>query len=338
VKLAIGERRRIVYVGLTRARDALYVTATREEATARDVGANGVEDHDHFAEILGWALANAQSASVVEAEQLELPVMRAANGQVDGGPAVVSAVLDRLEQLRPEEAEATTAPAREVELSFSQLHDFELCPVRYRFSQVWRVPAPPDELQPRHVQAMGSTELGSAVHAALASWHMSGGDLLGIYSGPEAGREMLAQYLTHPLATAKTLAVEVGFNMRIGTTRVKGLVDRICELDGQAVLIDYKTNASLDARLIEAYSTQLRLYGLAAHRGLLPGASAPRLVLFAMRRGDAREVTPDDAGVEAMVRAAAARISVGDFSLGPEHADRPCSLCAFRPICPDRRA
>ena len=338
VKLAIGERRRIVYVGLTRARDALYVTATREEATARDVGANGVEDHDHFAEILGWALANAQSASVVEAEQLELPVMRAANGQVDGGPAVVSAVLDRLEQLRPEEAEATTAPAREVELSFSQLHDFELCPVRYRFSQVWRVPAPPDELQPRHVQAMGSTELGSAVHAALASWHMSGGDLLGIYSGPEAGREMLAQYLTHRLAIAKTLAVEVGFNMRIGTTRVKGLVDRICELDGQAVLIDYKTNASLDARLIEAYSTQLRLYGLAAHRGLLPGASAPRLVLFAMRRGDAREVTPDDAGVEAMVRAAAARISVGDFSLGPEHADRPCSLCAFRPICPDRRA
>jgi RecB family exonuclease len=126
--------------------------------------------------------------------------------------------------------------------------------------------------------------------------------------------------------------------MRIGTTRVKGLVDRICELDGQAVLIDYKTNASLDARLIEAYSTQLRLYGLAAHRGLLPGASAPRLVLFAMRRGDAREVTPDDAGVEAMVRAAAARISVGDFSLGPEHADRPCSLCAFRPICPDRTA
>jgi ATP-dependent exoDNAse (exonuclease V) beta subunit len=30
VKLAIGERRRIVYVGLTRAKDALYVTATRE--------------------------------------------------------------------------------------------------------------------------------------------------------------------------------------------------------------------------------------------------------------------------------------------------------------------
>jgi DNA helicase-2/ATP-dependent DNA helicase PcrA len=338
VALAIGERRRIVYVGLTRAKDALYVTATRDEPSAREVGANGLENHDHFAEILSWALANPESAAIVEAEQLELPAMRAAwNGHVDGGSAVVSAVLDRLEQLQPRLVESPVAEPREVVLSFSQLHDFEVCPVRYRFSQVWRVPAPPDELQPRHVKAIGSTELGSAVHAALASWHMSGGDLLELYSGPEAGREMLARYLTHPLAAAKTMAVEVGFNMRIGTTRVRGLIDRICELDGKTVLVDYKTNASLDAGLIEAYSVQLRLYGLAARRGLVPGGPEPKLLLFDMRRGDAMPVAADDAGVEARVESAAARISAGDFSLGPEHAQRPCNICAFRPICPDRR-
>jgi RecB family exonuclease len=301
------------------------------------VGANGVEDHDHFAEILSWALANPQSASVVEAEQLELPVMRAANGHVDGGAGVVSAVLDRLEQLQPRQAEVAPR-ATEVELSFSQLHDFEVCPVRYRFSQVWRVPAPPDELQPRHVRAVGSTELGSAVHTALAEWHLNGGDLLEMYAGPEAGRDMLARYLTHPLAAAQTIAVEVGFNMRIGATRVRGLVDRICELDGKPVLVDYKTNASLDATLIEAYSVQLRLYGLAAHRGLVPGGAEPRLVLFDMRRGEAMDVARDDAGVEARVESAAARIAAGDFSLRPEHAKRPCHICAFRPICPDRRA
>jgi DNA helicase-2/ATP-dependent DNA helicase PcrA len=338
VALAIGERRRIVYVGLTRAKDALYVTATREEPSAREVGANGLENHDHFAEILSWALANPESAAIVEAEQLELPAMRAAwNGHVDGGSAVVSAVLDRLEQLQPRHAESPVAEPREVVLSFSQLHDFEVCPVRYRFSQVWRVPAPPDELQPRHVQAIGSTELGSAVHAALASWHAAGGNLLNLYTGPEAGREMLTRYLTHPLAAAKTLAVEVAFNMRIGTTRVRGLVDRICELDGQTVLVDYKTNASLDAKLLEAYSVQLRLYGVAARRGLVPGGAEPRLLLFDIRRGEMRNVTPDDAGVEARVRAAAARIADGDFSLSPEHADRPCNLCAYRPICTDAR-
>jgi len=335
VALAIGERRRIVYVGLTRARDSLYVTATRDEPSAHEVGAGGAEQDDHFAEILSWALAHPESASVVEAEQLELPGSRATNGQAAGDPAVVSAVLDRMEQLRPGIVETPAEAPPQVELSFSQLHDFEVCPVRYRFSQVWRVPAPPDEIQPRHVQAMGSTELGAAVHEALAVWHRDGGDLLGQYRGPEPGREMLARYMGQPLAAARTLAVEVGFNMNVGGARVRGQVDRVCELDGELCLVDYKTNADLDASLMTAYSTQLRLYAIAAGRGLLPGGSSPRLVLFDMRRGESHDISPDGAGVEAKVLAASRLIAAGDFSLRPEHAARPCSLCAFRPICPD---
>ncbi len=335
VALAIGERRRIVYVGLTRAKDSLYVTATRDEPSAHDVGANGAEQDDHFAEILSWALAHPEAASVVEAEQLELPVSRIANGRAAGDPAVVAAVLDRMEQLRPLIVTARSEAPPPVELSFSQLHDFEVCPVRYRFSQVWRVPVPPDELQPRQVQAIGSTELGAAVHEALAVWHRDGGDLLGLYRGPELGREMLERYMGQPLAAARTLAVEVGFNMNLGGARVRGLVDRICELDGELYLVDYKTNASLDASLMHAYSTQLRLYAIAARRGLLPGGPSPRLVLFDMRRGERHDISPDDEGVEAKVLAASQLIATGDFGLRPEHAARPCSLCAFRPICPD---
>ena len=337
VALAIGERRRIVYVGLTRARDALYVTATREEQAVHEVGANGLEDHDHFAEILSWALAHPESATVVEAEQLELPVPRAANGQVRDDSSVVAAVLDRLEKIKPAGAPEPAGPPMQVELSFSQLHAFELCPVRYRFAHLWRVPAPPDELQPAHVRAAGSTELGAAVHEALAAWHNTGGDLLALYRGPEAGREMLARYVHHPLAAAKTLAVEAGFNMAIGATRVRGLVDRVCEVDGRAALVDFKTNATLDAALIEAYAMQLRIYGVAARRGLLPGGRDPRLILFDMRRGVLHDVAPDDAAVEQRVRDAAQRIGAGDFALGAEHAQRPCQLCAYRSICPDAR-
>jgi len=153
VALAIGERRRIVYVGLTRAKDLLYVTATREEPSARELGANGFEEDDHFAEILSWGLAHPESASIVEAEQLELPVMRLPNGRVADDPAVVASVLDRLEQIRRSAAESPAPAPDTVELSFSQLHDFELCPLRYRFSHVWKVPAAPDELQPAHVRA-----------------------------------------------------------------------------------------------------------------------------------------------------------------------------------------
>ena len=337
VALAIGERRRIVYVGLTRARDALYVTATREEPTPREVGANGIEEHDHFAEILRWALANPESASVVEAEQLELPVPGAANGEAREDPAIVSAVLDRLDQMQA----GVTRPVHEtktrLELSFSQLHEFDVCPVRYRFSQVWGVPAPPDELQPRHITAIGSTELGTSVHEALAAWHISGGDLLASYRGPEAGREMLRRYLAHPLAGARTLAVEAGFNMHVGDIRVRGRVDQVCVIAGRTVLIDFKTNAALDPALLRAYELQLRMYGRAAHRGLLPGGTDPSLILFDLRHGLRHDVAPDDAEVEQRIGAAGERITAGDFRLGPEHAMRPCQLCAYRPICADQR-
>ena len=334
VSLAIGERRRIVYVGLTRTKDALYVTATREEQSSREVE---LGDHDHFAEILSWALAHPESASVMEAEQLELPVVRVADAAHTDDAAVVTAVLDRLERMRPRQEARAHETLHSVELSFSQLHDFETCPVRYRFRHVWRVPAPPDDMLPLFVQAAGSSELGASVHAALAAWHSDGGDLLGLYHGPDAGKAMLAAYLAHPLASAPTLGVEIEFHMRLGHASVRGFVDRVCAVDGRPVLVDYKTNATLDARLIEAYSTQLRLYAVAARRGLVPGGPEPRLALFDMRRASLIEVTPDDGAVESRIAAATARISAGDFELGPEHADRPCHLCAFRPICADAR-
>ena len=334
VKLAIGERRRIVYVGLTRAKDSLFVTATREEQSARDVE---MGDQDHFAEILSWALAHPEAANVVEAEQLEL-LPGPASVKAANGAGVVAAVLDRMEAIQPRRSAAIALAPPGVQLSFSQLHDFEICPVRYRFSQVWRVPAPPDDLLPRFARAAGATELGASVHTALAAWHSGGGDLLTLYQGPELGREMLQSYMAHPLASARTLGVEVEFNLRVGGTRVRGIVDRICELEGRTVLIDYKTNATMDPALIEAYTVQLRLYSLAAGRGLLPGGAGPRLILFDLRRSRDIEVVADDAAVSARVSAVSDRIAGGDFALGPANAQRPCTMCAYRPICPDARS
>jgi ATP-dependent exoDNAse (exonuclease V) beta subunit len=339
VELAFQERRRAVYVALTRARDLLYVSASRPEAELADVSADA---DDHFAEILEWALAHPQAARVVRAEQLELPGAGLAIARDDEpAAATVERVMARLARLQRGASgpEPEPAPHPPVQLSFSQLHQFEVCPVRYRFQQVWRVPGPPDELLPQAARRGGGADLGAAVHRALDAWHTTGGDLLERYEGPQTGRRMLTDYLAHPLASARTLGAEVEFNLRLGERiRLKGLVDRVCEDEGGVVLIDYKTNARLDARLREAYATQLRLYGLAARRGLLPGGDGdPRLVLFDLRHGEAIEVAPDADAAERRVLDAGARIAGGDFELRPEHADRPCFLCAFRPLCPSRR-
>src|SRR5205823_3306700 len=99
VKLAREERRRTVYVALTRAEDLVYISATREEPSALDIVAEAADDH--YAELVEWARANPEQAAVIEAEQLELPQLLPAVPPKDGGARVVAEVLERLELLVP---------------------------------------------------------------------------------------------------------------------------------------------------------------------------------------------------------------------------------------------
>jgi len=153
----------------------------------------------------------------------------------------------------------------------------------------------------------------------------------------ERGLEMLARYRANPLAAAATLGTELEFTLRLDGVRVRGAVDRVAELGGGSVLVDYKTNRNLDGRLRDAYATQLRLYALAAGQGLLPGGPEPRLVLFHLPSGEAMEITPDPEAARQRVLKAAAAIRAGAFELGPEHASRPCFACAYRPACSHAR-
>ena len=341
IAVAREERRRMVYVALTRARDRVYVSASRQEESPE---ALEPEADDFFAEITRWALLFPEAAAIVQSEQLPLPVANGAHAEGRADRAAVEAVMARLERLRTDPSPAGREGVGDTEglvhLSFSDLHQYELCPVRYRYRSVWQVPAPPDELLPPPLRALGSTDLGRAVHEALAAWHLGrDGDPAALYTGPEPGRELLERYAAHPLAAAFTLGAEVEFNLRLRGARLRGLVDRVCTYEGRLTLVDFKTNARLDAALLAAYSTQLRLYGLAAAEGLLPGGAVPdpRLILFDLRHCEAIEVSPDHSAVRALAEDIAARIAAGDFGLGPEHAGRPCQLCAYRPVCPSAR-
>ena len=84
------------------------------------------------------------------------------------------------------------------------------------------LPGASDDLLPQSARRGGS-ELGAAVHRALDAWHTAGGDLLEIYAGPDAGREMLRAYLDHPLARAATYGTELEFNLRLGQARERNL-------------------------------------------------------------------------------------------------------------------
>jgi hypothetical protein len=257
-------------------------------------------------------------------------------------------LIDRVEILAEAETNTVALPAPAVRLSFSHLHTFEICPVRYELSEVLGLPTIADELLARPARRGGS-KLGSAIHAALGAWHRSqGGDLLDIFDGlaePYAitdqemkdGRAMMNLYLAHPLSTAPTLGVEVEFNLRLEGVELRGFVDRICELDGRSWLLDYNTSRDAGRVLLNTYSTQLRLYEVAAKEGLLPGGPTPVLSLFRLRTGDAIRVESNPNDARARVGRAVAAIRSGRFELGPEHADRPCFTCSYSPICSQSR-
>ncbi|MGH7776440.1 MAG: PD-(D/E)XK nuclease family protein, partial [Candidatus Dormibacterales bacterium] len=195
----------------------------------------------------------------------------------------------------------------------------------------------------------GAASAGAALHEALRAWHggvapdlgAAFGELAGLHGLDEPaaaeGRRMLEAYQGHPLARASTLGVELEFNLLVGEVRLRGVVDRVCETPEGTALVDYKSNRRLEGGLLSAYSTQLRLYRLAAERGLLPGGRHPRLLLFDLRRGREIPVQPDSEAAAARVEAAAADIAAGRFELGPEHAERPCFACAYRRLCPSAR-
>ncbi|MDQ6771685.1 MAG: ATP-dependent helicase, partial [Candidatus Dormibacteraeota bacterium] len=110
--LARQERRRAVYVALTRARDLLYVSATRTETDAAAVEA---EADDHFAELLAWALEHPLAARVIGGgEQLELPGAAAGSPAPDIPTVDVGAVVDRLGRLSELETRLAAGRGREV--------------------------------------------------------------------------------------------------------------------------------------------------------------------------------------------------------------------------------
>ena len=350
-QLARAERRRVMYVGMTRAADLLYVSASRSEASVDDVAQGemlGESQDDYFAEVAAWALGRPGAARIISAEQLGLPALEPSPVVAAPDPGTLLDLARRARRLGAASAAPEPVPSGPVRLSFSQLQQFEICPLRYRYREVWRVPAAPDELLPAAARGSDSAAVGAAVHEALRAWHGSGGDLPGIFaelaglygleeSAVRAGVEMLGGYLRHPLAQAPTLGTEIEFNLLVGGARLRGIVDRICETPSGTALVDYKTNRRLDTALVAAYSTQLRLYRLAAERGLLPGGRRPRLLIFDVRQG--REIPVEPASEEAAERVAAAAgaIEAGRFELGPEHAGRPCFACAYRRVCPGAR-
>jgi DNA helicase-2/ATP-dependent DNA helicase PcrA len=259
----LEEERRLFYVGMTRAREALYFAAA-------DYYGEGKREKR-----LSPFIFEALSDRMVSSEL----------------PALSSKQLSFLDYSVPEEpAAVSTRPPLHIDyLSFSQIDTFKTCPLHYRLKYIFKVPTPPS----------ASQSFGSSIHAAIKRFYESvlSGEkpterliykcLEDNWLGEgftskshekkffEKGKIYLSGFLKEGFNTKSLpLLMEQQFTVPIISKdkkerplRIGGKIDRMDKLPGGGVeIIDYKTGATIPTQKEVDNNLQLSFYAMAATR------------------------------------------------------------------------
>jgi DNA helicase-2/ATP-dependent DNA helicase PcrA len=229
-------------------------------------------------------------------------------------------------------------------LSASDIDTYRLCPLKYKFARVFRIPQEPSVNQ----------RFGILVHQVLERYHSQGGtshetlmDLFDVgwrRSGlgdsndeqqfRERGVAALRRYWEVEQASqSEPVSFERSFAFKLGPHLLRGRVDRVDRLpDGRHELIDYKTGRPKSGLELRE-DVQLSLYQMGAREswGLETSAQSYYYVL------DAEKVPVEHSEEElGRVRDTVAEIAGGitrqEFDPTPSY--EICSFCDYRILCP----
>ena len=321
----LEEERRLFYVGMTRAKQHLFLTRARDYGTKRE-----------------W------KRSRFVAEALALPKAEEERPWRAAAEAVIYRVAP------PPEIERDLAVQVDTPLSLShyKIDDYLTCPLKYKYVHILRVPVLRDQ----------AVAYGAALHRAVQAYNnrrlqgqtMSSQELIDAFEAhwvnegfisrehEEArlreGRDALTQFHAFAEGVEPPTFVEKRFRFQIGQDTVTGFLDRVDERDGEVAIIDYKSSMVRDRKEAgkEAReSQQLALYALAYRESI--GRLADRVELHFLTPGGvvvgrALKGEKELDRATDRIRAAATGIRAGLFQATP--SPWVCGFCAFRTICP----
>jgi DNA helicase-2/ATP-dependent DNA helicase PcrA len=258
----LQEERRLFYVAMTRARDKLFLTASKFYAE----GKRERKLSPFISEALGDEVVNkAIKKNNVYQNSQQLSLLDVFNS-------------NHMEDKKIEVSVPTIAPL--TYLSYSQLQTFETCPLHYKLRYILNVPTPPSP----------ALSYGLSVHNSLRDFsqeikidsHISPQlmhDLLtknwikqGYVSRNheqkafEQADKMLQNFAEKTLLSPpQTIAVELPFNFWLNKLKIGGRIDRVDQLaDGRIEIIDYKTGSNIPDEKKMKEDFQLTFYALAA--------------------------------------------------------------------------
>ena len=229
-------------------------------------------------------------------------------------------------------------------LSASDIETYRLCPLKYKFARVFRIPQEPTINQRfgivvhqvlERFHAGGGGSLDSLMQLFEASWRRSGfGDSNDDLQFREKAVAALTRYWELDQKRAgKPVWFERGFSFKLGPHLVRGRVDRVDELpDGSFELIDYKTGRPKSEDDLRE-DVQLSLYQLAARESWEVDARAGSYYYVLDN-----EKVPVAHSADELARVKATVEEIAEGILEQEFEPKPsyelCSFCDYRIICP----
>ncbi len=328
----LEEERRLFYVAMTRAKDALYFTS---------------------AEDYGGARKKKLSRFLIELET------------TPSKPSLDEAVgpfVDTAPQPQPENDVIYQLPKQ---FSFTQLKAFETCPLQYKFAHILNIP-----IFGSHTKSYGST-MHNTLQEWFRLWiERSAKTQQGLFGStdqpptsanlPASLEELLhlfdeqwiddwyqndrarEEYRAKGVASLKAyvdlleknppkpFALEQGFTLKIGDVSIKGRIDRMDEIEGGVEIIDYKTGTPKE-KLAAGDKEQLLLYHMAAEEIL---KLVPKKLTYHYLEDHSEQsftADPDEiADFKERILEEVTQMKSSQFGATPGFH---CRFCDFRDIC-----
>ncbi len=257
----LQEERRLFYVGMTRAKDQLFMTASFF------VGAGRRERK--ISPFVYEALGEKNVRKLLERQKEEMFVHQ----------------MSLLDIMQPKDTEiitpkTTTTTTALSYVSYSQLQTFDMCPLHYKLKYILKMPGQPapslsfgislHNVMKDYYQALINKEEVNqkALEAMLQERWINEG-----YQSKEHAesafahaKEVLVNYLkNNPETSRLPIALELPFQYNIKNLKILGRIDRIDRTtDGKLEIIDYKTGDKIPDEKKLKEDLQLTMYSLAA--------------------------------------------------------------------------
>lgn len=317
------EERRLFYVGMTRARDVLYLTA---------------------AKYYGEGKREKKLSPFISEAVGDIPYTHIENEEGIGQLSLLSWEKQDLQKEKSVKQDISY-------LSYSQLSSYETCPLQYRYRYMLKIPVPPS----------AALSFGDTVHKTLQHFYekVKVGEkpnremLLTLYKNEwqavgfgnkayeknmyEKGVKLLTSFFEKGYDPHRVpLSLEESFKISITPMlKVGGKIDRVDLLDdGKIEVIDYKTGTAPKARDV-ANDDQLTLYALAAvQKGMYNKKPEDVIVSFYFLE-DQQKVTAARTqeqleSLREKIAAKAEEMRRSDFSPTP---GKHCDFCEYKLIC-----